>query len=153
MSVTRRKIIASSAAVALIAGQPRVGRAADSNGKSVSDLPARNELFVRLRGGARGQPGLWWFAGMLWGKRTLDAAKLLFAVAGCSFNTLVLDPDGSVRMNMIEAGFWLDPVTKQPADDWLNPMNSLKCAPAGSPVPPHIGRATGQTPASHLSSP
>ncbi len=95
----------------------------------MNDLPARNELFVRLRGGARGRPGLWWFAGMLWGKRTLDSAKVLFAVEGCSFNTLVLEADGSVRMNMIEAGFWLDPVTKQPADDWLNPMNGLKCAP------------------------
>ncbi len=129
MPVTRRKIITASAAAALVVGRPRAGSAANANGSYMNDMPARNELFVRLRGGARGQPGLWWFAGMLWGKRTLDGAKVLFAVEGCSFNTLVLDPDGSVRMNMIEAGFWLDPVSKQPADDWLNPMNGLKCAP------------------------
>jgi Protein of unknown function (DUF1838) len=92
-------------------------------------LPSRNALFVRLRGAPRGQPALWWFTGMLWGKRSLDAAQALFAVEGCSFNRLVLNADDSVEMNMVEAGFWLDPSTRLPADTWTNPMNGLACTP------------------------
>ena len=98
-------------------------------------LPSRNALFVRLRGAPRGQPGLWWFTGMLWGKRSLDAAQPLFAVEGCSFNRLVLNADDSVEMNMVEAGFWLDPVTRRPADSWTNPMNGLACAPVHFAAP------------------
>ena len=129
MPCTRRRAIKTSAVAALMAGRTPATYADKTIGEIMSDLPVRNELFVRLRGGARNHPGMWWFAGMLWGKRALDSAKALFAVEGCSFNTLVLDTDSSVRMNMIEAGFWLDPVTRKPADDWLNPMNHLKCAP------------------------
>jgi hypothetical protein len=103
---------------------------ATTTGASWPPLPSRNALFVRLRGAPRGQPGLWWFSGMLWGKRSLDSAQPLFAVEGCSFNRLVLNADDSVEMNMVEAGFWLDPVTRRPADTWTNPMNGLACAPA-----------------------
>ena len=123
MAITRRRIIELSTAATLGAGA--LAAAADT----ARALPGRNELFVRMRGAPRGRPGLWWFAGTLWGKRTLDAAKALFAVEGCSFNTLVLEPDGTVRMNMIEIGFWLDPITRKPADDWTNPLNGLKCSP------------------------
>jgi hypothetical protein len=84
---------------------------------------------VRLRGAPGAQPALWWFAGTLWGKRTLDAAVPLFAVEGCSFNRLALEADGGARMDMIEIGFWLDPVSRAPADQWRNPMNGLECAP------------------------
>jgi len=107
-----------------------VGRVAGAaKAKPPDALPSRNELFVRLRGAPRAQPALWWFAGTLWGKRTLDAAVPLFAVEGCSFNRLALEADGGVRMDMIEIGFWLDPATRAPADRWRNPMNGLDCAP------------------------
>lgn len=120
MSITRRRA-AKMAAVATLAAAVAEGR--------VAELPSRNRLFARMRGGPQGQAGLWWFAGALWGKRSLDAAKQLFAVEGCSYNTLLPDPDGGLRMNMIEVGFWLDPHTRKPADDWMNPLNGLRCAP------------------------
>ena len=151
---TRRSVL--QIAAALTAGSATSSDAASMSrsGLAPASLPGRNDLFVRLRGAPRGQPGIWWFSGSLWGKRTLDAARLLFTVEGCSFNRLVLSPDGSVEMNMIEAGFWLDPLTRQPADAWTNPMNGLPCAPVhfmapqslrfdpagvatpGNPVPP-----------------
>jgi len=130
MPISRRDVIELTAVAALGAGESRAAAVDRNTGEAtMSELPTRNELMARLRGAPAGRPGLWWFTGSLWGKRTLDAAKLLFRVEGCSFNTLVLEPDGGVRMNMIEVGFWLDPQSRQPADDWTNPMNGLKCAP------------------------
>lgn len=126
---TRRRVLQAAAAIAAGSTVAGEGGAASRGKPATASLPGRNDLFVRLRGAPNGQPGIWWFSGSLWGKRSLDAAKLLFAVEGCSFNRLVLQPDGSVEMNMIEIGFWLDPATRQPADSWTNPMNGLPCAP------------------------
>ncbi len=134
MPLSRRRVVQLSAGTSVGAALAATGIAAGHLSGSASpstnpSLPSRNALFARLRGAPRGQPGLWWFSGTLWGKRSLDAAEMLFAVEGCSFNRLVLKPDQSVELNMIEVGFWLDPESRQPADTWTNPMNGLACSP------------------------
>ena len=131
MPMSRRRIVQLSAGTSVGVALASSGVASGSSSGSAGPraLPSRNALFASLRGAPRGQPGLWWFSGALWGKRSLDAAVMLFAVEGFSFNRLVLQPDQSVQMEMIEIGFWLDPVSREPADSWVNPMNGLTCTP------------------------
>jgi hypothetical protein len=86
-------------------------------------------IYGRARGAPKGQMGMQWYTGKLWGKRVLDAAVQLFTVHGFSFNRMELNADGSLLQSMIEVGFWCEPGTFKPADDWINPINSLPCKP------------------------
>ncbi len=92
-------------------------------------LPDKVSLYARARGAALGARGMHWYTGTFWGKRTLDAAVALFKVNGFSFNKIETQPDGSLVQNMVEVGFWCDPVTNEPVDKWINPMNGLPCTP------------------------
>ena len=92
-------------------------------------LPDKLALYARARGAAKGARAMHWYTGTYWGKRTLDTAVALFKVNGFSFNRIETQADGSLVQNMIEVGFWCDPVTNQPVDKWINPMNGLPCTP------------------------
>lgn len=131
MSLSRRRVVQLTAGTSVGVALATSGVASGSRSGSArpAALPSRNALFASLRGAPHGEPGLWWFSGTLWGKRSLDAAVVLFAVEGFSFNRLVLQPDQSVQLEMIEIGFWLDPGSREPADTWINPMNGLACTP------------------------
>jgi hypothetical protein len=70
-----------------------------------------------------------WYSGRYWGKRAMQAAIQFFRVDGFSFNKMVLHKDGSLSQDMVEVGFWLDPVGGFPLDEWTNPYNGLSCRP------------------------
>ena len=89
----------------------------------------KNKLYVQLRGNLNGTDGLWAYSGAYWGKPQGEIARQLFRVDGFSFNTMTLRDDGGVDQKMIECGFWQDPETGELADEWINPMNGLKCEP------------------------
>lgn len=118
-NVTRRQSMLSAAA-ASVAG---AGTAA------AADLPNKVKLYQRARGAPQGQIGMMLYSGRLWGKRALQAAVEFYKVEGFSFNRMEMQPDGSLNQHMIEVGFWLDPVTRKPADEWINPLNGLPCKP------------------------
>jgi len=58
-----------------------------------------------------------------------DVSVKLFHVDGFSFNRLTLRADGGIDQKMVEVGFWHDPNTKELLDEWINPLNGLKCIP------------------------
>ncbi|MDX2223828.1 MAG: DUF1838 family protein [Rhodospirillaceae bacterium] len=124
ISLTRRATLAGAAVA------PVLGTAA----AATADLPDKVRLYARARGApldrqGRGAMGMTWYSGRYWGKRAYQAAKLFFRVDGFSFNKMVMNPDGSCQQDMVEVGFWLDPATGAPLDDWINPFNGLPCKP------------------------
>lgn len=121
----RRDILGGLGSVAANSILPASGMAADSD-KYIKD---KVRTYGRARGATVGQPGLWWYTGKLWGNRTLDAAVQLFTVHGFSFNRMQLNADGTLLQNMVEVGFWCEPGSFKPADDWVNPINGLGCKP------------------------
>ncbi len=90
---------------------------------------SRNEVYARARGAVGDDPGLWWYSGRLWGKLVNDKAVQFFSVEGFSFNRMVRKDDGGLRQIMEECGFWKDPATGEILDEWINPLNGLKCEP------------------------
>lgn len=120
--MSRRRLIGAGLAVAATAARPGLLRAA-THGVGLS----ANEVYARARGGIGGQPGLWWYAGRLWGKLINDKAVQFFAVEGLSFNRMERSADGALHQVMEECGFWMDPETGALLDDWTNPLNGLPC--------------------------
>ncbi len=118
--IPRRAALAGVAAASLI--KP----AAAQGNKLNKD---RLWVYSRVRGAPRGQPGIWWYTGKLWAKRNLDTAVQFFRVDGLSFNRMEMKDDGTLSQKMVEVGFWNDPVTGKPADEWINPINGLPCKP------------------------
>lgn len=121
----RRDILDGLGAVAASSFLPVSAIAADSD-KYTKD---KVRIYGRARGAPKDQLGLQWYTGRLWGKRTLDAAVHFFTVHGFSFNRMELNADGTLFQNMIEVGFWCEPGTFKPADEWVNPINYLACKP------------------------
>ncbi|MFL2769465.1 MAG: DUF1838 family protein [Rhodospirillaceae bacterium] len=120
--LTRRTAIAGATA-ALSYGKPK-----SLSASKVSGLD-RNKVYVQLRGNMNRTDGLWAYTGSYWGKPQGEIARQLFRVDGFSFNNMTLREDGGVEQKMIECGFWQDPETGKLADQWINPMNGLKCEP------------------------
>ncbi|MCB2106874.1 MAG: DUF1838 family protein [Rhodobacteraceae bacterium] len=121
-SISRRTAMLSGAAVVGTAGL-------DNGALAATPLPEKVKLYARARGAPNGQLGMSWYSGRFWGKRAQQAAKLFFRVDGFSFGRMSFGDDGSLTQNMVEVGFWLDPQTGEPADDWINPYNGLACKP------------------------
>lgn len=119
-------ITGSGAATLLPSTAQAAISAQDQAAKYVKD---KVRIYGRARGAPKGQMGMQWYTGRMWGKRTLDAAVQFFTVHGFSFNRMELNPDGTLSQNMIEVGFWCEPGTFKPADDWINPINGLPCKP------------------------
>jgi hypothetical protein len=117
-TLTRRESLLSSA---VVAGAVSPGTAAD--------IPDKVKIYQRARGAPKGQMALHWYSGRYWGKRAMQAAIQFFRVDGFSFNKMVLNADGSLSQDMVEVGFWLDPVGGFLLDDWTNPYNGLSCRP------------------------
>ena len=128
----RREVLISGAALAAAAAAPSMAAAARGSAACAAPtVPAgiSEPLLVhaRLRVDLCTGRGLHWYGGWLWGKRPFDRAQRLFAVEGVSFTAIGWDPDGAMRMTMDEAGFWLDPRTREVLDEWINPLNGLAC--------------------------
>ena len=87
-----------------------------------------NEAYVALRGNLNGENSLFYYTGTYWGKPSNETAKPLFKVVGIGFNSLNI-VNGIVSQRLSECGFWFHPGTNSLADDWVNPMNGLKCKP------------------------
>jgi hypothetical protein len=117
--VTRRSVLAGVATASFV-------RPALAGNKYTQD---KLGVYSRVRGAPRGQPGIWWYTGKLWGKRNLDSAVQFFRVDGLSFNRMEMKDDGTLSQKMVEVGFWNDPITGKPADEWINPINGLPCKP------------------------
>ncbi|MBL8630543.1 MAG: DUF1838 family protein [Rhodospirillaceae bacterium] len=120
LELARRSLMAGLAAASVIP----VANAQDS--KFAKD---KLRVYARVRGAPKGQAAMWWYTGKLWGKRNLDAAVQFFRVDGFSFNRMEMQPDGTLIQKMVEVGFWNDPTTGKPADDWTNPITGLPCRP------------------------
>jgi hypothetical protein len=126
-SLIRRDVLSGFAGLSIATALPSAASAAAVNAnKYVKD---KVRIYGRARGAPKGQLGLQWYTGRMWGKRTLDAAVQLFTVHGFSFNRMELNADGSLLQSMIEVGFWCQPGTFKPADEWVNPLNGLPCKP------------------------
>jgi hypothetical protein len=121
--IARRSFVAGLGGAAALAISN--AQAAEAN-KYVKD---KLKIYGRVRGAPKNEPGIWWYTGKLWGKRQHDTAVQFFRVDGLSFNRMALNPDGTLVQKMIEVGFWNDPVTGKPADEWTNPINGLPCKP------------------------
>ncbi len=124
-NLMRRDILGGTAALAAGAVLPNQAMAAEPN----SYIKDKVRIYGRARGAPKGQMGFQWYTGKLWGKRTLDAAVQFFTVHGFSFNRIELNADGTLSQSMVEVGFWCEPGTFKPADEWVNPINGLACKP------------------------
>jgi len=120
----------------LIGAMPYLGTATTVFGSALLSRPVSAEtpsdplrIYTQLRGRLDGEPGLWWYTGRLWGKRVTDVSVRLFHVDGFSFNRVTLRDDGGIDQEMAEVGFWRDPNTKELLDEWINPLNGLRCLP------------------------
>lgn len=122
--VHRRTLLAGLSSIAAV--PTFIGTAAAAEPNYTKD---KLRIYGRARGAPKGQAGIWWYTGKLWGKRNADAAVEFFRVDGLSYNRMVMNDDGTLTQKMIEVGFWNDPVTGKPADEWINPLNGLTCAP------------------------
>lgn len=85
--------------------------------------------YARMRGNLDGIPGMWWYRGNMFAKRTDDVAERILKIEGFSFNRLARRDDGQFDQVMAEAGFFIDPETDEIADEWVNPLNGLTCQP------------------------
>ena len=121
-ALSRRAALAGATAVAGLTGLRSRSASADSH-------LDRNKVYTQLRGNLDGTDGLWAYAGAYWGKPQGEIAHQLFRVDGFSFNKMTMRDDGGIDQKMIECGFWQDPETGKLADQWVNPMNGLKCEP------------------------
>jgi hypothetical protein len=104
--------------------------AIEATDPAVEYVKDKVRIYGRARGAPKGQMGMQWYTGRMWAKRTYDTAVQLFTVHGFSFNRMEMNADGSLLQSMIEVGFWCAPGTFTPADEWINPLNSLPCKPA-----------------------
>lgn len=85
--------------------------------------------YARMRGNLDGSPGMWWYRGNMFAKRTDEVAERVLKIEGFSFNRLAKRPDGKFDQIMAEAGYFIDPETDVIADDWVNPLNGRSCTP------------------------
>ena len=85
--------------------------------------------YARMRGNLDGTPGMWWYRGNMFAKRTEDVAERVLIIEGFSFNRLALREDGQFDQIMAEAGYFIDPDTNVIADEWTNPLNGRTCQP------------------------
>lgn len=85
--------------------------------------------YARMRGNLDSTPGMWWYRGSMFAKRTNDVAERVLKIEGFSFNRLALREDGRFDQIMAEAGYFIDPETDEIADDWVNPLNGRACNP------------------------
>ncbi len=85
--------------------------------------------YARMRGNLDGTPGMWWYRGNMFAKRRDDVAQRVLKIEGFSFNRLARRDDGRFDQVMAEAGFFIDPVTDEIADKWVNPLNGRTCTP------------------------
>ncbi len=109
-----------------VTGSP--ARAA-GHGYDLSDPDDVVTAYARMRGHLDGTPGLWWYRGNMFAKRSDEVAERVLKIEGFSFNRLARRADGRFDQIMAEAGYFIDPATDKIQDAWINPMNGLRCEP------------------------
>ena len=97
------------------------------------DLSNRDNViaaYARMRGNLDGTPGMWWYRGNFFAKRAGEVAERVLKIEGFSFNRLARREDGRFDQTMAEAGYFIDPVSDDIADEWINPLNGRSCSPS-----------------------
>ena len=84
------------------------------------------ETYVKLRTRLDGQKTFMPYYATIFGKPEGQAAVPLFDVEGFSWGKATRLAEGKYRLDGVEAGYFIDPQTRQPLDTWTNPLNGLQ---------------------------
>lgn len=82
--------------------------------------------YLRIRSRLDGASIFYPYRGTIFGRPIGQSAVPLFDVEGFSWDRLAIVGPGLYRIDTVEAGYFLDLVTGQPLDAWINPLNGLK---------------------------
>lgn len=126
---TRRDTVLGMGLAGLAGTALRTPALAASGSYDLSDPNDVIAAYARMRGNLDGTPGMWWYRGNMFAKRTNDVAQRVLKIEGFSFNRLVRRADGKFDQVMAEAGYFIDPDTDEIQDEWINPLNDRTCQP------------------------
>jgi hypothetical protein len=120
---TRRSCLSLLAGAASVA-TASLARAAEA--VDVHDPARRLETYIRIRARIDGQKTFMPYRGTVFGKPDGKIATPLFDVEGFSWTKASrLGPD-SLRLDMAEAGYFLDRSNGRPLHEWTNPLNGVQ---------------------------
>lgn len=126
---TRRDTVMGLGLAGVAGAALRAPALAASGSYDLSDPNDVIAAYARMRGKLDGTPGMWWYRGNMFAKRTNDVAQRVLKIEGFSFNRLVKRADGKFDQIMAEAGYFIDPDTDEIQDEWVNPLNDRSCQP------------------------
>ena len=86
----------------------------------------RVEAYLRMRSRLDGKQTFMPYRATIFGKPEGKVAVPLFNVEGFSWTKATRTSDSSYRLDGVEAGYFLDLVTRQPLNRWTNPLNGLE---------------------------
>lgn len=126
---TRRDALVTAGIASLSGAMLRSPSLAAGGTYDLNDPQNVVTAYARMRGNLDGSPGMWWYRGNMFAKRSDDVAERVLKIEGFSFNRLARREDGRFDQVMAEAGYFIDPDTDTIADEWVNPLNGLTCTP------------------------
>lgn len=126
---TRRDALLSAGGAGLSSAFMRTPVLAAGATYDLDDPSDAVTAYARMRGNLDGTPGMWWYRGNMFAKRSDEVAQRVLKIEGFSFNRLVRREDGRFDQIMAEAGFFIDPEMDVIADEWVNPLNGRTCNP------------------------
>lgn len=87
------------------------------------------DAHVRMRCDMSGRRSYWYYSGTVFGKPEGELTEPMLAVEGISFSTLERLPEGRYRYRLTEAGYYLDPNSRQLEPDVVNPFTGQRYEP------------------------
>jgi hypothetical protein len=111
--------------IAAGAGASLADKSAAASIFDLSDPKTRLESYIRLRSRIDGKKTFVAYRGTIFGKPEGRAAHALFDVEGCSWSQSVKLAPLLYRIDTAEAGYFVEPLTREPLDQWVNPLNGL----------------------------
>ena len=91
--------------------------------------------FVRIRTFGTGKRAYWWYSGHVLGRLAGEPAVPMLSVVGASYSEITPAVDDGYIYDLVEAGYYGDPVTGEISDELANPLT-------GEPIKPEHYRSS-----------